>query len=285
MVGTGEMGSAVGAAFRAGGARVIATLDGRSGRSERLAHAARLELVGSLADVVAAADLVLSVVPPAAAGDVAVDIAAAAARVRATPLVADLNAVSPATVRELERVLAAADLTLVDGSISGPPPRPSGTTRVYLSGAHAGELAALPAEGLQTRIVGDEVGLASAVKMCTASVYKGHVAVFAHALLAARRLGVLDLVLDDLSGSYPELVEHANVVVARAAAKAGRYVGEMREIEATQASAGLPASLFAGMADVYAALAVRAPARAPESVSSEIELADLLDGLRSGADD
>src|SRR5262245_22210660 len=114
MVGTGEMGSAVGAAYRAGGSRVVANVEGRSARSERLARAAELELVGSLEDVVAAAGLVLSVVPPAAAADAARDIAVAATRAQAAPLVADLNAVSPATVAEIETRLAAAGLELVD---------------------------------------------------------------------------------------------------------------------------------------------------------------------------
>src|SRR5262245_28153635 len=110
MVGTGEMGSAVGAAYRAGGARVVATLEGRSERSERLARAAELELLGSLGDVVATADVVVSVVPPAAAGVVAGDVTAACQRAQATPLVADLNAVSPATVAAIEAGLAAAGL-------------------------------------------------------------------------------------------------------------------------------------------------------------------------------
>src|SRR5512132_363006 len=279
MVGTGEMGSALGAAYLAGGARVVATVEGRSERSQRLARAARLELLGSLDNVVAAADIVVSVVPPAAAGGVAGEIAAAATRTMTTPLVADLNAVSPARAVEIEARLAATGVELVDGSISGPPPRPSGQTRLYLSGPRADEIARLPAPGLEARVVGDEVGLASAVKMCTASVYKGHVAVLVHALLTARRHGVLDHVLDDLAGSYPEMVDRANVVVARAAAKSGRYVGEMREIEATQAAAGLPAGLFAGMADVYDSLAARSPRLAPESISAGVPLEDVLDGL------
>lgn len=285
LVGTGEMGSALGAAYRAGGARVVASISGRSQRSGRLARAAELELLDSLDEVVAAAPIVLSVVPPAAARDVVRSVAGAAGRVRATPLVADLNAVSPITVAELGEVLGTAGLDLVDGSISGPPPRPSGRTTLYLAGPRAAELANLEAPGLVTRIVGVDPGLASAVKMCTASVYKGNVALFVHALLTARRHGVLDEVLDDLRGSYPELVDHANVVVARAAAKAARYVGEMREIEATQAAVGLPAGLFAGMSEVYEALAAGAPSDAPESVTGDVPLGDVLDSLRADATD
>lgn len=279
IVGTGEMGSALGAAYRAGGARVVASVSGRSDRSGRLARAAGLELLDSLDAVVAVAPIVLSVVPPVASRDVAREVAAAATRTRAVPLVADLNAVSPTTVTELGEVLSVAGLDLVDGAISGPPPRPRGRTTLYLSGPRAAELAAVQAPGLVTRIVGVEPGLASAVKMCTASVYKGHVALLVHALLTARQHGVLDEVLDDLSGSYRDLVGSANVVVARAAAKASRYVGEMREIEATQAKAGLPAGLFAGMSEVYEALAARAPSGAPELVTGDVPLEDVLDSL------
>jgi 3-hydroxyisobutyrate dehydrogenase-like beta-hydroxyacid dehydrogenase len=283
MVGTGEMGSAVGAAYRAGGSRVVATVAGRSERSRRLAEAAELELLASLDEVVAAADVVLSVVPPASAREAASTIADAAARAEASPLVADLNAVSPATVTDLAHILRG--LELVDGSISGPPPRPRGSTTLYLAGPRAGELAALPALGVAARVVGSEVGLASAVKMCTASVYKGHVAVFVHALLTARAHGVLEHVLADLGDAYPDLVSRANVAVARAAAKARRYVGEMREIEATQAAAGLPPTLFAGMADVYAELALRNDGRPPEAVRVDVPLDDVLDRLSASAAD
>ena len=51
IVSPGAMGSALGRAWAAGGARVVATVDGRSARTRRLAHG--LELLPTLADVVA----------------------------------------------------------------------------------------------------------------------------------------------------------------------------------------------------------------------------------------
>ena len=110
--------------------------------------------------------------------------------VRGAALVADLNAVSPETARGLG--------VDVDGSISGPPPVAAGTTRIYLSGPRAGEVAALPFDGVEVVVVGDEVGAASAVKMSTASVYKGSVALLTQALRAADHYGVLEHVLSDL---------------------------------------------------------------------------------------
>ena len=137
IVSPGAMGSAVGAAYRASGRRVVATVAGRSSRTQALAAQAGLELVADLDAVVGSADLVLSIAPPDQARAIATDLVAAAARTGARPLVSDWNAVSPATVRELSDLLAASGLELVDGSISGGPPRADYRTRVYVSGARA----------------------------------------------------------------------------------------------------------------------------------------------------
>jgi 3-hydroxyisobutyrate dehydrogenase-like beta-hydroxyacid dehydrogenase len=279
-VGAGAMGSAVAAAYAAGGARAVTTLAGRSERTRRLVEGVQVEQLQDLEEVLRASDYVLSIVPPERAPEAASDIAAAAKSTGASPLVADLNAVSPKTMHAVAARLADATLAVVDGSISGGPPRPDGSTRVYLSGPRAPELAGLPAPGIDARVVGGEIGTASAVKMCTASIYKGTSGLLAHALLAAQGNGVLDVVLDDLRRGEPGLVDHAPLTLARAATKAGRYVGEMREIAATQEAAGLPPELFEGFAALYEALA-RSPLgrEDPESIDPRLTLAQVLDGL------
>jgi 3-hydroxyisobutyrate dehydrogenase-like beta-hydroxyacid dehydrogenase len=280
IVSTGAMGSAVGAAYRAGGSRVVATVAGRSVRTVALAERAGLELLPDLDAVVANADLVLSIVPPDRAPSTASSIAAAAERTGARPLVADWNAVSPASVRSIGETLGTAELELVDGSISGGPPREGYRTRVYLSGARAEELAGAAPGWLDVSVVGEEVGLASAVKMCTASMYKGSTALLAHALLTASAYGVLPQVLDDLGDAFPRQIPRAARQLGVSATKAERFVGEMREIAATQASAGLTPTLFEAMAEVYAALAETPLGReAPEAVASEPGLEDVLERL------
>src|SRR4029079_3222192 len=99
------MGSALGARLRAGGVRVIVALDGRSARTRRLAAEAGLEDVGALALLRREAEFVLSVVPPEAAVGLAAAIAEAAAG--ASPVVTDLNAVSPGSAREIASRLGA----------------------------------------------------------------------------------------------------------------------------------------------------------------------------------
>jgi 3-hydroxyisobutyrate dehydrogenase-like beta-hydroxyacid dehydrogenase len=280
IVSAGAMGSAVGAAYRAAGSRVVTTVAGRSERTVDLAGAAGLELLPDLNRVVAEADLVLSIAPPDQARTIAEDLVAAAERTGARPLVSDWNAISPATAQEVAGILLAAGLELVDGSISGGPPRAEYRTRVYVSGARATELADSGPAWLDVRVVGAEVGLASAVKMCTASVYKGHSALLAHALVTAHANGVLAEVLDDLRDSYPRQIDRAARLLAVSTTKAGRYVGEMREIAATQASAGLTPALFEAMAEVYGRLAeTELAAEAPESIPPEPALEDVLDRL------
>ncbi len=283
IVSPGAMGSAVGRAYAAGGARVVASVEGRSARTRELAHG--LELLPSLDEVVRISDIVVSIVPPGEAQAVALELGAAARRMDADPLVADLNAIAPSTVRAIAQQLAGSGLDVVDGSISGGPPRPGGETTLYLSGPRAPELGALAAPGIVPVVVGPEIGSASAVKMSTASVYKGTLALLAHALAAAHRNGVLEHVLADLGSSLPELVARADRGIARAATVAHRYVGEMHEIAAAQEEAGLPRELFEGFAAAYAALA-RTDARpaTPRSRSgAEARLEDVLDRL-SAAD-
>ena len=99
IVSAGAMGSAIGRALRDGGAEVVTTLDGRSERTARLAREVGLECMPDLDSVVRDAEVVLSVAPPDQAEAIAGAIGAAATRTSASPLVADLNAISPRRCR------------------------------------------------------------------------------------------------------------------------------------------------------------------------------------------
>jgi 3-hydroxyisobutyrate dehydrogenase-like beta-hydroxyacid dehydrogenase len=281
IVSPGAMGSALADALVRGGSRVVATLAGRSERTGRLAQRVELDLVPDLAAVVERADVVLSIVTPEIAAEVAAQVVHAAAGQGAKPLYADLNAIAPATMQGIQAVAAEEGIDAVDGSISGPPPWRAATTRLYLSGPRAQEIAALPFDGVDPIVVGTAVGAASAVKMSTASVYKGSSALLAQALLAAHANGVLQHVVDDLRAGAPELVGKVERRLASAASKSARYVGEMREIAATQAAAGLTPALFEAMAEIYASLAETPLAQTgPEEVPHDLLLTEALDRLR-----
>lgn len=274
----GAMGSALGRAWRSPGVEVVTSLDGRSARTRDLAG--DLTALGSLEEVVRVCDAVVSVVPPAHAVTQAEQIAAAVRRTGSTPVVADLNAVSPATMGQVATVLEAVGCVVVDGAISGPPPRPDGDTALFLSGASCSPFADLAAPGLRAVVVGSEVGAASATKMSTAAVYKGTKALLLQSLLTARHHGVLDAVVADLSTGAPELTAHLARDLAVAASKSDRFPAEMREIASTQAAAGAGAELYEAVAEVFErADASTAGAATPEQAASATDLDAVLDAL------
>jgi 3-hydroxyisobutyrate dehydrogenase-like beta-hydroxyacid dehydrogenase len=274
------MGSGMGAALARSGHTVLATLDGRSARTRELAKQAPLTLLPDLREVVAASDVVLTVVPPGEAVAAARAVATAAKHTTQRPLVVDLNATSPTTLDTVADALREAGLELVDGSISGAPPWEPGSTRIYLSGPRAEETARIGFDGVDVRVVGKDLGTASALKMSTASVYKGVALLLTHALVTARAYGTVSAVIDDLGTVFPELLEAPEVRLASAASKAHRYVAEMREIAQTQESAGLPPDVFEAIAVAYEAIS-RSPAAGltPEQAAGAARLADVLTAI------
>ena len=80
IVSPGAMGSALADALARGGVQVVATVAGRSGRTQRLAaQAPALELRPDLESVVRESNVVISIVPPGDAEDAAAAIVDAAA--------------------------------------------------------------------------------------------------------------------------------------------------------------------------------------------------------------
>jgi 3-hydroxyisobutyrate dehydrogenase-like beta-hydroxyacid dehydrogenase len=221
---------------------------GRSQATSRRAAAAGLEDLGSPAAVVQASHVILSVCPPGAAMDVARLVAAA----RFGGLFVDANAVAPATVRALGETVGAAGADLVDGGIIGPPPRKPGTTRLYLSGPRAGEVADLfKGSALETVLMPGDVGTASALKMAYAAWTKGSSALLLAVRALAIREGVDTALLAEWERSQPGLGARSEAAVAANAPKAWRFVGEMEEIARSFAAAGLPSGFHEACAAVY----------------------------------
>src|SRR2546422_10714802 len=134
-----DWGRMVGAAGRPGGPRVLWAGEGRSAATRKRASGAGLEDAGSVSALVSASDVILSVCPPAAA----VDVAAQVAKRRFAGTYVDGNAIAPATAREIGGIIEKGGATFVDGGIIGPPPGKQGTTRFYVSGQGAARIAAL----------------------------------------------------------------------------------------------------------------------------------------------
>jgi 3-hydroxyisobutyrate dehydrogenase-like beta-hydroxyacid dehydrogenase len=240
------MGAAVGAVLAGAGHRVVWASNARSGETRRRAGEAGLEDVGSIAELVGAAEIVFAVCPPHAARAVAESV------VGLDGLYVDANAIAPASAREVGGLVEAGGAAFVDGGIVGPPPREAGTTRLYLSGERAAEVADLFAgSALDARVVSPEPGIASAVKVAYAAWTKGSAAMLLAVLEFARAEGVEHVLLDEWELSIPELGPRSDRAAASAQAKGWRWIGEMEEIADAFASVGLPAGFHRAAADVF----------------------------------
>lgn len=246
------MGVTVGATLRAGGADVVWSSQGRSEASRRRAESAGLRDVADLTALVRTSDVIVSVCPPHAAEAVARSVVESGF----TGTFVDANAIAPERAWSLAERITAAGGRFVDGGIVGPPAVAPGTTTLHLSGPDAAHVAAAFASGpLEALVVSDRVGDASALKMCYAAYTKGATALRAAQLAAAEALGVRAALTAqwerDERGASTGVAER----VQRVTAKAWRFEGEMHEIAATFAAAGLPDGFHAAAAEVYARLA------------------------------
>jgi 3-hydroxyisobutyrate dehydrogenase-like beta-hydroxyacid dehydrogenase len=248
----GEMGAAIGKCLTDRGHTVLWASQGRGPATAARAAAAGLTDAGTVAEVAARAEVILSVCPPQAALEVARSVAGFSG------LFVDANAIAPQTARSAAAVLGAA--RFVDGGIIGPPPAPTpgadpaagGGTRLYLAGEPADEVAALFADTpVGARVVDGGVGAASAVKMAYAAWTKGTTALLLAARALAHQERVEGVLLEEWALSQPALAARVQGAARSAAAKGWRWDAEMTEIAAAMAAAGLPDGFHLAAAEVF----------------------------------
>ncbi len=242
----GRMGAAVaGQAIRAG-TPVAWWPAGRSADTARRAAQAGLEPVDDLGDLLAASDIVISLCPPAAAEEVAEQVAARSYR----GLFVEANAIGPARTARIAELM---DAEVVDGCVIGPPPTDAVSARLYLSGPaeQVGRVAAVFAgTRLEPEPLDGPVGQASALKLAFASYNK-----------AAQALAAVSYALADHYGLREQLYAEARRIAGAAladpaglpsaAARAWRWSPEMDEAAETLADAGLPVEFARAAAAVF----------------------------------
>jgi Domain of unknown function (DUF1932)/NAD binding domain of 6-phosphogluconate dehydrogenase len=236
----GRMGAALGALLVRAGHDVRWLPSGRGDGTRRRAEAAGL----TAADDLAGCDVVLSIVPPAAAVDTARSVAGFGG------LYVDANAVSPATAGQVRDVVRSGGATYVDGGIIGGPPTEPGT-RLYVSGARAGVVVAL-FEGtvLDARVVEGDCA-ASALTMAYAAWSKVTAALVLGIEASARQHGVAAALHEEWALSGLDLADRLASGERAARSKGWRWVEEMRQIAATFDAAGQPDGFGAAAAEVF----------------------------------
>ena len=241
----GEMGATVGETLRNAGHTVLWASNGRRAETAARAEQAGLEDAETTEELARRSELILSICPPHAALDVARSVAGFGG------VFVDANAVSPATAREIASTIGG---SFVDAGLIGPPPREPGSTRLYLAGPEAESVAAVFAgTALEPRVVSEEPGVASALKMAYAAWTKGTAALLLAIGELARAEGVEEPLFDEWRLSLPDLIERSSAAARSADKKGWRWVAEMEEIAATFAAVGLPDGFHLAAAEVFRA--------------------------------
>lgn len=251
VVAMGEMGSGFAQRLNERGARVLTSLAGRSAASEKRAKAAGAILADD-AGLIAEADMLLSIVPPAAAGATAERFLPLIEKAARKPVYIDCNAIAPQTLAEIAKLFAAKNLPFIDGSIIGAAPKPDGSSpRLYMSGPIKDEAETLKQLGIDTRVLSTTLGDASTLKMSYAGITKGFQALGASMALGAGRNGAAESLVAELKFSQPQLYGWLSKSMPTMYDKAYRWDGEMKEISKFLLPEQGAARMLAGAAELY----------------------------------
>ncbi|MFE0423442.1 DUF1932 domain-containing protein [Streptomyces sp. NPDC058953] len=243
----GSMGAAVAAQLRRAGARVVWDPTGRGPATVRRAREAGLTAAEGMADLVARSDVVIALCPPAAAEDVAREVAG---HRPAGKIYVEANAVSSRCLRRIAEALP--ETVVVDAAVVGSPPVGGKTPRLYASGpVEAVDLLDRLFTATDVRLcrLGETIGAASALKLAYTSYQKSSRVLAALAYGVAEANGVASELLDlagRRSGSYLAEPDY----IPRTAARAWRWAPELEEAADLVADSGLPDDLMRAVATV-----------------------------------
>jgi len=167
----------------------------------------------------------------------------------------DLNSASPGTKQRAATALELAGVAYVEAGVMTSVPPYGIRVPMLLGGAQAEALAAtLAGWGMDVRVVSEQLGVASAIKMSRSIMIKGLEALVIESYTTARRYGVEAHVLPTLKETFPQIDwdKQGAYFFSRVVQHGKRRAEEMREAAQTVREAGfepLMASAIASKQD------------------------------------
>jgi 3-hydroxyisobutyrate dehydrogenase-like beta-hydroxyacid dehydrogenase len=249
----GEMGVALGEILVQNGFRVVTTTEGRSPRTSHLCSVSSLCTLATLKDVIDVSDVVISLVPPAAAIPLAqkcVDLIINSPQ--KTRIYLDANSISPLSAKKIQGIIGISGAQFCDASICGMAEHLETKGIVYVSGDAAETISSLFGNVFRIKRLSDNVGDASAMKMLIGGLNKGLAAQFIELSQAAYRLGLLEYFLKEGRVIYPDLFEIIDRILPTYPQHSARRSEEMQELAVTVQSLGI-APHFSAAASIICA--------------------------------
>jgi 3-hydroxyisobutyrate dehydrogenase-like beta-hydroxyacid dehydrogenase len=284
LVGYGEVGKIFSAGLKdkvaATGAWDLKFASAATRDGER-AHAAQRGITAhtSMAALCEASDLVISAVTASNALAVAQE---AAQSIRPGTVFLDLNSASPGTKQQAAALIDARGAFYVEAGVMTSVPPYGIRVPMLLGGAKAKDLAeVLAGWGMDAKPVSDQLGVASAIKMCRSVMIKGLEALVIESYATARAYGVEDHVLPTLQETFPSIdwSEQGAYFFSRVVQHGQRRAEEMRESARTVQEAGFEPLMAAAIAARQQWVADQARAGVFKDVAKGARWQDYADAL------
>ena len=148
----------------------------------------------------------------------------------AKPPFIEANSVAVRTKMQIAEVLSAVGIPCLDGAFLGPADRIGAENVMLLSGPGAIRVAPIFQKVIEVRVVGDEIGQASSLKMTMAILTKALPALFLEMVYASAKRGQLDSALDLMRRLYPGITAFLERTLPTYPKHIVRRVFELREV-------------------------------------------------------
>jgi 3-hydroxyisobutyrate dehydrogenase-like beta-hydroxyacid dehydrogenase len=219
-------------------------------RDYELDHCARHDVTahGSMRELCEASDLVISAVTASNTLAVAQE---AAQFIRAGSVFLDFNSASPGTKQQAAALIDARGADYVEAGVMTSVPPYGIRVPMLLGGQQSVPLAVLlTGWGMDAKPVSDQLGVASAIKMCRSVMIKGLEALVIESYSTARKYGVEDYVLPTLQETFPSIdwQQQGAYFFSRVVQHGQRRAEEMREAANTVQEAGFEPLMAAAIA-------------------------------------
>jgi 3-hydroxyisobutyrate dehydrogenase-like beta-hydroxyacid dehydrogenase len=252
LIGFGEVGQTLAADLRAAGVEDIAAYDILFAQADSAPSAAAKKLsvraAENAAEAANGAELILCAVTAASDLDAALSVTGG---IGMGAFYVDLNSASPGVKQQASKIVDGAGGRYVEAAVMTPihPRRIASPTLLGGPYAHAFLERALPL-GLNVTVASDQVGRASATKMCRSVIIKGLESLLTESMVSARHYGVEKEVLASLSDMLPipDWEKLARYMISRSLEHGARRAEEMREVAKTVQEAGLDPLMSAACA-------------------------------------
>jgi len=256
IIGFGEVGPILAKGLRSQGCEVsvfdvkATQAPSRAAMLERAAKAG-VTMADSLEDAVKGHHYILSAVTASQAHAVAKQ---AAASITAGQIFIDLNSVSPNVKQRNSALIEAAGGDYVESAVMAPVPPQGMRVPMLLGGKLATSVSSMLNElGMNTKQVSNEIGLASAIKLCRSIMIKGMEALCVQSMQAANHFGVDQHVLTSLAATFPGVgwdTGYEAYLIGRVVEHGQRRSEEMREAALMLEDLGMDPALASAVADV-----------------------------------